>query len=214
MRIYPRIFATLPSPKKQDKTLMQGNSLEALWRNRGFIAESVKRDFHVRYRNSVLGSTWALLNPLALIVVYTVIFSNVMHTKLPTVTDHFGYSIYLCSGVFAWTLFTETVLRCQTVFIENANLLKKLAFPRLSLPIIVCLNALIGFTILSMLFVVFLLVTGSFPGWPTLFALPLLMLQIIFSLALGVGLGILNVFFRDVGHGFNIIMQFWFWLTP
>ena len=68
--------------------------LRVLWQSRGFIRGSVQRDFQVRYRNTMLGAAWTVLNPLAMIVVYTVIFSQVMHSKLPGDVSRFGYSIY------------------------------------------------------------------------------------------------------------------------
>lgn len=69
-----------------------------------------------------------MLNPLAMIVVYTVIFAEVMRSRLPGVDNTFGYSIYLCAGVLTWGLFAEIVGRAQNVFLDNANLLKKLSF--------------------------------------------------------------------------------------
>src|SRR4051795_4486529 len=97
--------------------------LRALWAYRGFILGSVRREFQSRYQNSVLGAAWTVLNPLAMIVVYTVIFSQVMHARLPGVTGGFSYSIYLCAGVLTWGLFAEITSRAQSVFIENAGLL-------------------------------------------------------------------------------------------
>jgi lipopolysaccharide transport system permease protein len=126
----------------------------------------------------------------------------------------FAYSIYLCAGVLTWGFFAEIVGRAQNVFIENANLIKKLSFPRLCLPLIVVLNASLNFSIVFALFLVFLLATGNFPGWVFLAVLPVLLVQVMFSIGLGMSLGVLNVFFRDVGQLFGIVLQFWFWLTP
>src|SRR5450631_298974 len=120
--------------------------LKPLWAYRGFILGSVKREFQIKYRNSLLGAAWTILNPLAMILVYTVIFSQVMRAKLPGVDSSFAYSIYLCSGVLTWGLFAEISGRAQTVFLENANLIKKINFPRLCLPVVVVLNALINFS--------------------------------------------------------------------
>ena len=103
--------------------------LNALLRYRGFVVGSVKREFQTRYRTSMLGALWLVLQPLALIVVYTVVFSEVMKSRLPGVQSTFGYSIYLCAGVLTWGLFAEIVSRAQSVFVDNANLLKKLSFP-------------------------------------------------------------------------------------
>jgi lipopolysaccharide transport system permease protein len=157
---------------------------------------------------------WVVLNPLAMIVVYTVVFSQVMKAKLPGVDSTFAYSIYLCAGVLTWGLFAEIVGRAQNIFLEYANLMKKLSFPRMSLPVIVALNAGINFAIISALFLIFLLFTGNFPGWVILGAIPVLFIQVAFSIGLGIVLGVLNVFFRDVGQFFSIVITFWFWFTP
>jgi lipopolysaccharide transport system permease protein len=162
----------------------------------------------------MLGALWLILQPLAMIVVYTVIFAEVMRSRMPGVESTFGYSIYLCAGTLTWGLFAEIVSRSQGVFIDNANLMKKLSFPRIALPVIVTLSALMNFAIIFALFTIFLLVTGNFPGLPFLGLIPLLVIQIVFSIGLGMTLGVLNVFFRDVGQFMTIFMQFWFWFTP
>jgi lipopolysaccharide transport system permease protein len=181
---------------------------------RGFIAGSVRREFELKYRNSILGAAWTVLNPLAMIVVYTVIFARVMHTRLPGSASPFAYSIYLCAGVLTWGLFAEIAGRAQTVFIEHAGLIKKIHFPRLCLPVIVLANATLNFSIIFGLFTAFLLASGNFPGWPFVAVFPLLLLQMAFAISLGMILGVLNVFFRDVGQFFAIFLQFWFWFTP
>lgn len=188
--------------------------LRSIWCYRGFIFGTVQRDFQLKYSNSLLGGLWAILNPLAMILVYTVIFSQVMRSKLPNVDNSIAYSIYLCAGVLTWGLFSEIVSRAQTTFLEHANLLKKLNFPRLCLPIIVVINALLNFSIIFFLFTLFLLVSNNFPGLVFLALLPVFFVLVIFSIGLGISLGVLNVFFRDVGQFFGIFMQFWFWLTP
>lgn len=186
----------------------------SLWAYRGFVRGSVMREFQTRYRNSLLGATWTILNPLAMIVVYTVIFSQLMKARLPGVDNSLAYGIYLCAGMLAWGFFAEVIGRAQSVFIEHANLIKKLSFPRICLPIIVVLNAGLNFAIIFALFLGFLLVTQNFPGWVVLAVIPVLAVQILFSIGLGILLGVLNVFFRDVGQFTGILLQFWFWLTP
>jgi lipopolysaccharide transport system permease protein len=186
----------------------------ALWNYRGFILGSVQREFRAKYRRSVLGAAWTVLNPLAMIVVYTVIFSQIMRARLPGIDSTFAYSIYLCAGILTWGLFAEIVGRSQNVFIEQANLLKKLNFPRLCLPVIVVAGAGLNFAIIFGIFTVFLLLFGYFPGWAYLALLPVLAVQVAFAIGLGMVLGVLNVFFRDVGQLFSILLQFWFWLTP
>lgn len=185
-----------------------------IYHYRGFIIGSVKREFQSKYLNSLLGVAWTVLQPLSMIVVYTLIFSKIMQAKIPGADEVYGYSIYLCSGVITWGLFSEIASRSQNTFIENAGLIKKLSFPRLCLPVIVVSNAVINFLIIFSLFVVFLVISGNFPGWPFFAIFPLIGLQILFSVGLGVTLGVLNVFFRDVGQFFSVLLQFWFWLTP
>lgn len=188
--------------------------IRAIWNYRGFIVGSVKREFQAKYSNSILGIAWTVIQPLAMIVVYTVIFSQIMRSKLPGVDSVFGYSIYLCAGVIAWGFFSEVVGRAQNVFIDNANLLKKLSFPRLCLPVILVLSSALNFAIIFGLFLVFLILTNNFPGFAIFSLIPVIMIQILFAIGLGVTLGVLNVFFRDVGQLFGVVLQFWFWLTP
>ena len=188
--------------------------LRALYSYRAFIAGSILREFQSKYRNSLLGALWNILNPLAMITVYTVIFSQIMRAKLPGVDSTFAYSIYLCAGVLTWGLFSEITNRCLQIFVDNANLIKKLNFPRLCLPIIVVGSALLNFGIIFTLFTLFLIFSGNFPGWSFLGIFPVIALQVLFATGLGLTLGILNVFFRDVGQFFAVFIQFWFWLTP
>lgn len=188
--------------------------LKHLYHYKGFILGSVKREFQSKYQNSLLGAAWTVLNPLAMIIVYTVIFSQIMRAKLPGIDSTFAYSIYLCAGVLTWGLFAEIVTRAQNTFLEHANLLKKLSFPRLCLPVIVVANALLNFSIVFGLFSIFLVVSGNFPGLVYLALLPVFAILVAFAIGLGISLGVLNVFFRDVGQFFGIVIQFWFWLTP
>jgi lipopolysaccharide transport system permease protein len=159
--------------------------LLTLWGYRGFILGSVKREFQAKYSNSLLGAAWTVINPLAMIAVYTLVFSQIMRAKLPEMAGggngQFAYSIYLCAGVLTWAFFSETVTRTQNVFLDNANLLKKISFPRLCLPVIVVANASLNFLIIFGLFTLFLLVSGSFPGLPYLAVIPVLCLQVLFA---------------------------------
>ncbi|XGA69682.1 ABC transporter permease [Duganella sp. BuS-21] len=188
--------------------------LRGLWRYRGFVLGSVQREFQAKYRNTMLGAAWTVLSPLAMILVYTLIFSQVMQSRLPGDTSEYGYSVYLCAGILTWGLFAEITSRAQNMFLEQANLIKKISFPRICLPVIVVLNALLNFGIIFGLFTIFLVASGQFPGAVFLLLLPVLLLQILLAIGLGMVLGVLNVFFRDVGQFFQIFIQFWFWLTP
>jgi lipopolysaccharide transport system permease protein len=195
--------------------MIQAVMFRSLWEYRGFILANVRREFRQRYTNSLLGGLWAVLNPLTMIVIYTVIFAGIMRPRLAGQEDNlFAYSIYLCAGVLTWGAFADMVGRMQGVFIQYGNLIKKSNFPRSCLPLIVALAVLIDFAIVLTLYLVFLLVTCNFPGW-VLLAFPVVFLiQLAFGLGLGLLTATLNVFFRDVGQFVGVVLQFWFWLTP
>jgi lipopolysaccharide transport system permease protein len=157
---------------------------------------------------------WAILNPLALITVYTVVFSQVMKARLPEIDDPFAYGLFLCSGLLTWGYFTEVLTRSQAMFIERANFLKKTNFPRTTLPVIVSGTATLNFLTVFGLFLAFLILTGRFPGLAIVAFIPLLAIQQGIAVGLGLVFGTVNVFFRDVGQAIGIAVQFWFWLTP
>lgn len=188
--------------------------LKNIWAFRGFIKASIQREFQIKYQNSLLGALWAILNPLAMIVVYTVIFAQLMKAKLAGVDGEYVYSVFLCAGSLTWGLFAEILSRSQNLFLEYANIIKKISFPRLCLPIIVVGSSLINFAIVFGLFSLFLVISGQFIGWIYLQIFPLLILLLMFALGLGMILGVLNVFFRDIGQMFAVFLQFWFWFTP
>ncbi len=185
-----------------------------VWSFRDFIWSSVKREFQARWIGTQFGFFWILAQPLATILIFTVIFAQIMKPSLPNHSSRFAYSIYLCSGVLTWNLFAEILGRSVNIFVENANLLKKVNFPKLCLPIIVILSSVINFAIVMTIFVGFMLIVGAFPGWVILVALPVFALQILFTIGLGVFLATINVFYRDVNQTVQVVLQFWFWLTP
>jgi lipopolysaccharide transport system permease protein len=137
-----------------------------------------------------------------------------MQARLPGVDDTLAFSIYICAGILHWQYFVETLTRCQGVFIEQSELLKKVSFPRTSLPLYVFLSSSINYFFLIVLFLGFLVIVGRLPGSGLLALFPLLFLQQSFAIGLGVFLGTLHVFFRDAGHILGTVLQFWFWLTP
>jgi lipopolysaccharide transport system permease protein len=213
MKALPVAFAA-PAARWSPLHLRMSGIAKEVWAYRSFISGSVKREFQSKYRNSLLGAAWTILQPLSMVAIYTILFTQVMQARLPGVTSSYAYGIHVCAGMLSWGLFAEIVGRGQTLFIDNANLIKKLKFPRICLPVIAVLNAALNFSIIFGLFVAFLVVIGHFPGWPVAALVPILALEVAFAIGLGVLLGVLNVFFRDVGHSFGILFQFWFWFTP
>ncbi|WP_222612376.1 ABC transporter permease [Undibacterium flavidum] len=188
--------------------------LVSIWAFRHFMLSSIKAEFRGRFARSKLGALWMILNPLAQATIFAIVLSEVLATKLPHVDSKTAYAVYLMAGTAAWGLFAEIVTRCSTVFIDYANTLKKIAFPRICLPLIVGGSALLNHCLLLLAILFVFLFLGHPPNlaWLTL---PIGMLLIVlFAFGLGILLGLLNVFSRDVGQVMTIVMQLWFWLTP
>lgn len=187
----------------------------SLWSYRGFFFSMVKREFQLQYKGSFLGALWTIIQPLSLIVVFTLIFASVMKPSMPGQEGNpFAYSIYLCAGFTSWNLFQEILNRLNTVFIANANLIKKVNFPKIVLPAAAVASSLVNFSIIFMIFLGFLIFSGNMP-WSVLWAvLPVLFVLVLFATGLGLLLGSLNVFVRDVAQVTGVVLQFWFWLTP
>lgn len=189
--------------------------IKALWDFRGFIFCSVARDLQKAYLGkALLGRLLILIRPLALVAVYTIIFSTIMENRNPQIYDALSYTIYLCTGIFCWFYFTEVINKTTVVFLENANLIKKHYLPRSSLPIIVFLTSTINFAVILFVFLMFLLIKNRLPGWDLLGIIPLLLIQQLLAVGLGIILGTLNVFFRDIQELFPVLLQCWFWMTP
>ena len=190
------------------------NQLKAIWDYRFFIVSSIKTDFKSRFARSKLGGVWMVLNPLAQVAIYALVLSAVLKAKLPNIDNQYAYAIYLMAGTLGWSLFSEVFGRSLNIFIENGNLIKKMAFPKIALPLIVTGSALVNNILL---FGAILVVFGLLGHTPTLQLLWLpLLIVIILALGLGLGLmlGVINVFVRDIGQIVPIFLQFWFWLTP
>jgi lipopolysaccharide transport system permease protein len=185
----------------------------ALWRWRQLILELVLREFRSRYANASIGGLWHLIQPLGLILVYTFVFSELMRARLPGDPGSTSYSIFLCAGLLPWTLFADLVARGTTMFLETAPLLKKSAVPRIAIPVVMGLNALLNFVVLFGIFLLWMAIFApQFPD-PTALLAPLFLLTLL-GLALGTLCGVLNVFLRDIGQIVTLGLQFGFWLTP
>jgi lipopolysaccharide transport system permease protein len=190
-------------------------NLRSAWRYRSFIASSIVSEFRSRFARSRLGALWMIIHPLAQAAIFALVLAEIMGAKLPGMAaNRLAYPIYLLSGLLAWSLFAEVVNRCLTLFIDNRSLLKKLQFPRITLPLIVAGTALVNNLLLLAAILVLFGVLGHAPPMEVLW-LPLL-IGLTLSLALGVGLllGVFNVFARDVGQVVPVVMQLAFWIAP
>lgn len=185
-----------------------------MWRFRDFIGASVRREFATRYLRTQLGILWPVIHPLALILVFTLVFAQVMRPRLPGHPSMFAYSIYLTAGFITWSLFSELLTRSVGIFVQNADLLRKVTVHKLAFPAIAFLSSLIHAGILFACFVLFLLASGNFPGIAFVAVVPVIAITCLFAMGLGLVLSTINVFYRDVEQGMNLVLTFWFWVTP
>ncbi len=188
--------------------------LQAVWNFRFFILSSIKTEFRSRFVRSKFGGLWIVLHPLAQVLIYALVLSQIMQAKLPGVENQYAYPIYLLAGMLGWTLFSELLNRLLTVFIDNGNLLKKMAFPKLALPLITIGNALVNSVLMLLIMFAVFFFLGHTPFHALYWLLPLILITAGLAVGIGLILGTINVFIRDIGQVMTIVLQFWFWLTP
>ena len=188
--------------------------LRNLLQYRHFILSSIKNELITRFTRSKLGGLWLIINPLAQAAIYALILSNVISAKLPGIDNKYAYAIYLMAGLLAWTLFSEIVSRCLNLFIQQGNLMKKMKFPRITLPVIVVGSCLINNVLLFTAMVAIFLLLGHHFSVAILWLLPLTLLLTVFALGVGLVLGVINVFIRDLSQAVPIFLQTLFWFTP
>jgi len=188
--------------------------LQGLWFYRQFVFSSIQNEFRVRFARSKLGALWMIINPLAQVAMYALVLSNLITAKLPAIENKYAYAIYLMAGLLAWTLFSEIVSRCLSLFIANGELMKKMSFPRITLPSIVVGACLFNNVLLFIAMMLVFVLLGHNFGAALLWLIPLTLTVVALGLGIGLILGVINVFLRDIGQGFPIVLQVWFWFTP
>ncbi|MEX3894775.1 ABC transporter permease [Paraburkholderia sp. BR10954] len=188
--------------------------LRFAWAYRDFVMSSILNEQRIRFAGSKLGGVWMLLHPLLEVSMYALILSSLMASRLKGLSGPFSYAIYLTAGSMAWSLFSEIINRCLSVFTANAHLLKKISFPAMCLPLIISGSALVSNLLLLAAVTAIFGLVGHLPSLQMLFV-PLLIVATL-TLALGIGLilGTLNVFMRDIGQIMPVVLQFAFWFTP
>ncbi|UCC65163.1 MAG: ABC transporter permease [Anaerolineae bacterium] len=185
-----------------------GARLVELLRYRELLYNLVVRDLKVRYKKSVLGVAWSLLNPLFMMLVFTVVFTVMQPSKIER------FPLFVLCALLPWDFFRGSVTRATGSIVGNAHLIKKVYFPREALPLSVVLSNLVNFLLaLVVLFGMMVLLRGPFTAW--LLYLPLLIVtQIIFSVGIALILCTINVFYRDMQHIMEVLMLAWFFVTP
>lgn len=190
------------------------NMLKALWSYRGFVLSSIRNEFASRFARSKLGGLWMIIHPLAQVAIFALVLSNVLAAKLPGIENKNAYALYLMAGMLAWNLFAELINRCLGLFIEQGGVMKKMYFPRITLPTIVVGTSLLTYFLLFLSILAIFSLLGQFPDWQALWIVPLTFIVVALALGLGLILGILNVFLRDIGQVVPVVIQILFWLTP
>ncbi|MEK3704892.1 ABC transporter permease [Paenibacillus sp. FSL R7-0198] len=186
---------------------MKSNNIRLTW-------DMVKREFKNKYAGSTLGLLWSLLLPLGYIIIYTTVFSQLMSAKLPNMTSTLDYSVYLSSGILAWTVFSSTLVRFQNIFIENSNIVKKIYFPKYILINSLTISSIIELVMNYFLLSIVLSLFGFSLQINYMLVLFIIILQQLFCTGLGMILSMFNVHFRDLNQFTSILVQIWFWLTP
>lgn len=185
--------------------------------NLSLILNFTKQDLIDRYSGSMLGGAWSLIMPLITILIFVLIFSNIMGAKLEAFGAEFsnyGYSIYLVSGVLAWNAFAGALGRITNVFKDKAGYIGKVKLPLALLPSHILLSESIIFIISMLFFMIFLIILG-FPISRHWLLLPFLyLLQMLFAYSLGFIFATLSVFINDIREMVNVLLQLWFWFTP
>jgi lipopolysaccharide transport system permease protein len=188
--------------------------VQHLWEYRFFVLTSIWNDFYMRFVRSKLGGAWLILHPLSQVVIYAFILSNLLASRIPGISGAYGYAIYLMAGLLAWNLFADVMDRCMRVFVKNANIIKKVSFPRITLPIIEIGSALLNNLMLLAVMMIIFLLLGHGIGWSILSVLLMAPAIALLAAGIGISLGVLNVFIRDVEQIVPIILQILFWFTP
>jgi lipopolysaccharide transport system permease protein len=184
--------------------------LGEVWAYRELLYFLVWRDVKVRYKQTVLGAAWAIIQPLFTMVVFSVFFGRV--AKMPS--DGIPYPIFAYAALVPWTFFATGLAQCANSLVGNANLLKKVYFPRLVLPVATVLSEVVDFTLAFGVLVGMMLAYGFVPTQNTIWLPFLLVLAFVTALGVGLWLAALNVQYRDVRYIVPFIVQVWMFATP
>jgi lipopolysaccharide transport system permease protein len=184
--------------------------LTALWNYRELVYFFIWRDVKVRYRQTVLGGLWAVIQPFITMVVFSVIFGKVAGIS----SDGLPYPIFTFAALLPWTFFSTGVQLGANSLVGSQNLLKRVYFPRLALPIAAVVTGLVDLGFASLVLGAMMAVYGVAPSPAALLVLPLLLLSVLTALGVGVWFGALNVRYRDVKYVLPFLLQVWLFTTP
>jgi ABC-2 type transport system permease protein len=181
-----------------------------IWRSRELLLYLVRTEIKVKYKNSVLGLVWSMIAPAMTLAVYTVLFGVFLKNGIP------NFVIFLFSGLLLWNLFQTAVITATGVVVNNAGLVKKVAFPREILALAAVGSASVFFFFQSCVMVLFMLGLGTSPAWRLLWLLPVALVPtLVLAGALALFLASVNVYLRDTQHLVEVLVgAAWFWACP
>ncbi len=170
----------------------------------------VWREFSIRYRQSIIGVLWAILQPLSMMLLFTFVFTYVKPVKFST----YPYVLFLYSALLPWSFFSSSINYAVPSLVNHYNLVTKIYFPREILPLSGIMVAVIDFLIASLVYVALLVVFRANITWNALWFFPLFMVLIVFTTAVCLIFSALNVYYRDVKLATGFVVQLWFFATP
>lgn len=188
-----------------------GLPLGEVWRFRELVFFLVWRDLKVRYRQSVLGALWIIIQPLVTMAVFSLIFNRFLGIDSG---NDVPYPVFSYTALLPWMYFSNSLSRCSNSLVGNAALISKIYFPRLIVPLSAVLPGLVDFLIAFVILLGMLLYYGIWPGWAILTLPLLLLLAMITTLGVGLWLSALNVQYRDVQYITPFLIQVWMYATP
>jgi lipopolysaccharide transport system permease protein len=196
--------------RRRPRTGWVAVDLGELWRYRELLVFFATRDLKVRYRQTVLGAAWAILQPALTMAVFSIFLGRL--GRIPS--GDVPYPIFAFCGLLPWQLFAYALVHSSNSLVENAQTIKKVYFPRLIAPLASVITGLVDFAIASLVLVVLMVWYRIVPGWAVL-TLPLFTLvAVTAALAVGLWLSALNVTYRDVRYAIPFLAQLWLFVTP
>lgn len=181
-----------------------------LWRYRELVFFLTWRDIKVRYKQAILGVSWAILQPLLTMVIFTLIFGVLLGTP----SQDIPYPLFSLTALLPWQLFATALQRSSVSLVSNSNLLTKIYFPRLAIPLSSVFAALVDFGVSFIVLLGVMIYYRYWPGWNILWLAPMVLLALLTALAVGLWLSALNVQYRDVQHMVPFIVQVWMYASP
>jgi lipopolysaccharide transport system permease protein len=181
-----------------------------VWQYRELLVTLMMRDIQVLYKQAALGAAWAVIQPVFAVVVFTIVFGN--FAKMPS--DGIPYPLFAFAAVLPWTYFAEATRRASTGLVDDADLVKKVYFPRLIIPLAKVAAPLVDFAIAFGVLLVMMIYYGVMPSFKLLAVIPLIGVAALFALSIGMWLGPINVRFRDVKHTVPFMLQIGMYASP